>query len=157
MELVLTKTPSGALAPADEATVEELAKVKTGAVVHGRFTKMRNYKFLQKFMLLIRAGFDAWEETAPPRYYKGETITPNIEEFRSNVTILAGYHEATFDIYGNVHLRAKSIAFANMDEATFERLFSQVLNILLTKVLTNPAITEESLRKHVDRIMSFDR
>ena len=156
MELSLIKLANGTLAPADEASNEELAKVKTGVQMHGTFTRQRNAAFHRKFFALIGIGFDMWCEFTPSREYKGETIAPSKDEFRSNVTILAGYYTTTFDINGGLHLRAKSIRFAAMDQDEFQTLYSKVIDVLLTKVLTNRNITERALRDHVERVLAFD-
>ena len=59
-ELALIRTPQG-LVPATEADREQLYKLKTGQVLHGKFTKMRNARFHGKFFAMLDLAYDYWE------------------------------------------------------------------------------------------------
>lgn len=97
----------------------------------------RNAKFHRKFFALLQLGFDAWDGCRVRRTYKGRPVTKNFERFRKDVVILAGFYEQTFDLRGRMVLEAKSISFANMDDAEFEKVYSAVADVLLEKVLTH--------------------
>jgi hypothetical protein len=156
-ELLLTKLPNGTLAPADQETQEAVAKLKLGQAMHGKFSRVRNYKFLQKFMTLVRFGFDRWSDSVPQRTHRGQPVQANLDRFREEVTILAGHYDTVFSINGEMRLRAKSISFANMEEDEFEKVYSGVIDVLLQKVLSHTRMTEEELRAAVDRILAYDR
>ena len=113
--------------------------------------KPRNYKFLQKFMVLMQYSFDNWEPDQVT--YKGEIVAKEFNRFRKDITIMAGHHYTTFDFNGNVHLHAKSIAFGSMEEEDFEKLYSAVIDVILKKVLTN--YSREDLDEVVRNILSF--
>lgn len=122
------------------------------AVADMRFP--RNPKFHRKFFALLQIGFDAWEPARKRKKYKGKPVLKNFEQFREDVTILAGYYEQTFNLRGEMKLKAKSIKFASMDEAEFERLYSSVADVLLQNVLQNYSGREE-LDDVVDKILGF--
>jgi len=114
----------------------------------------RNGRLLRKFFALLNVGFDAWEPDRKHKTYRGQPIQKNFEEFRSDITILAGFYEQTFDLSGRMKLKAKSIAFANMTEDEFEKVFDAVATVLLEKVLVNYKGREE-LERVVNDIMGF--
>lgn len=158
MELLLKKLPGGMLVPFDDETADELHKAKTGAVLHGEFRRVRNYVFHKRFFALVNVAYDIWTETQKFELeYRGVKVLPNKVRFRKDLTILAGYYEATYNLKGEVRLEAKSISFGSMSQDEFEALFSQFLNVVLAKVLTSTNYTEDQLRARVDEVMRFDR
>jgi hypothetical protein len=98
----------------------------------------------------LNVGFDYW---TPEAEYKGRVVEKNMDRFREEVTILAGYYDVVASLGGSVRLKAKSIAFANMEEDEFERLYSAVINVILQKVLTT--WTREDLDDVVDQVLRF--
>ncbi len=140
-----------ALIPADAMTAEYIEKLKTGDVIHSEFKKKRNAKFHRKYFSLLNFAFEHAEHG--DYEYMGERVEPNFDEFRSNLAVLSGYYTPTFDINGNVHLRAKSISFANMDEAKFEALYSMTINVILRKVLRN--YSREQLDDVIFKLMGY--
>lgn len=59
-ELALIKTAAG-LVPATEADREAVQKWRTGQVIHGKFTKMRNARFHGKFFAMLDLAWEYWE------------------------------------------------------------------------------------------------
>lgn len=156
-EILMRKLLNGALIPDSDEEAAKLQHVKTGDGVRVTVVRIRNYKFLQKFHVLVGVLFDIWSETAPRMQYKGHDIAPNKEKFRKDLTILCGYFEPVFGVRGEMRLEAKSISFAQMDEETFERLFSQAINVGLSKILNRPDWTEEKIRQACEDLLRFDR
>ncbi len=156
MKILMLKTQGGLLAPLSEEDGAELRKIAAGHVAECTIVRKRNPQFHRKFWALLQVGFDAWVETTPPMKYQGQPVLPTLERFRKDVTILAGYYEATFSVKNEVRLEAKSISFASMEQDDFENLYSAVINVLLERILTARGFTDESLRAHVARVISFD-
>lgn len=151
-ELLLSKTAGGTLAPADQQAVDWIAKLKLGQVVRAELARVRNYKFLRKYFALLNFAFDAWEPQT--KEYKGEPVQKNFDQFRRDVTILAGYYEASYNIKGETRLTPKSISFANMDEDEFGALYSDTINVILSRILTN--YTRSDLDEVVENLLRFD-
>ena len=126
--------------------------MQPGELINVDVSFPRNPKFHRKFFALLQVGFDAWEPAFEVSV-QGEPVGKNFERFRKDVTILAGFYEPAFALDGTLELEAKSIAFANMDDAEFEQVYSAVANVLLSKVLRN--YTREDLDQHVDRLIGF--
>lgn len=125
-----------------------------GEITFLQFIVPRNGKFHRKFFALMKVGFDAWEPKRKHKSYKGKPIEKNFDQFREDMTILAGFYEQTFNFKGEMKLRAKSISFANMQDDEFEELYQSVVTVLLREVCTKYAGRDE-LDAVVNRVMEF--
>jgi hypothetical protein len=114
----------------------------------------RNPKFHAKFFALLNVGFDSWEPERKHKTYKGLAVEKDFEQFREDITILAGFYEQTFDLRGHMKLKAKSISFASMDDEDFSKLYSAVADVILREVCTRYAGREE-LDSVVEQITGF--
>lgn len=151
MHIALIKTPLGSLVPATDEDIESVGKLRAGAVIHADFRQMRNVKFHRKFFAMLKLGFDAWEPATPE--HRGLPVQKNFERFRKDVTIAAGFYEPVVALNGEVRAEAHSIAFGNMDEAEFEKVYSAAADVLLQRVLKN--YTRADLDAVVDRMLAF--
>jgi hypothetical protein len=150
-EIVLLKTPSGALVPCDPQAAEYIAKLRLGTGVRVKVTKQRNVQFHRKFFALLNLAFEAWEPTQ--KEYKGTPIAKNFEQFRNDVTVLAGHYETSVTLKGEVRLTAKSISFGNMDADTFDALYSSVIDVVLARILTK--YTRDDLDTVIENVLRF--
>jgi hypothetical protein len=128
--------------------------MEAGEVIEIEMTFPRNPKFHRKFFALLNVGFDAWQPNRKRKSYKGKAMQKNFEQFREDVTILAGWYEQTFNIRGEMVLRAKSVSFTKMDDAEFEKLYSAIIDVLLRDVCANYK-THEEIERVVDNIIAF--
>lgn len=154
-EILLKRLANGAMIPVDEESADALKSVKVGGIVRCNIVRVRNYKFLQKYMVLVGLLFDIWTETAPRLQYKGQDVAPNKKKFRGDLQILCGHYEAVFGVRGELQLKPKSVSFASMDEDEFERLFSTAIDVGLSKILNRPDWTEEKIRQACEELMNF--
>lgn len=154
MEMLLLRTPVGFI-PAGDAELEKCRRVKMGATIRAEVTQPRNYRFLQKWMVLATLAFDRWSETCEPQEYKGVPVEPNFERFRKDLVVLCGYYTPVYNVRGECRLEADSLSFAKMDEETFEKLFSQTITAILKHILPNAGLSEESLRTMTDEVLRF--
>lgn len=153
--IYLRKTLGGFL-PDTEEDQEKCKRFKMGDVCKAEVVNPRNYKFHRKFFALMKVGFELWEETCPRHKHRGVDVLPNLDRFRRDVTVLAGFAHPIVNIRGELRLEPESIAFASMGEERFEELYSKVIDVLLNKVLTTSrGITEEKLRQMADSVMDF--
>lgn len=150
-EILVTKTASGALAPADQQAADYIAKLKLGEAVKVKATRMRNPGHHRKYFALLNFAFDAWEPVG--KEYKGELVQKNFEQFRNDVTVLAGYYESAVTLKGDVRLSAKSISFGSMGQDEFETLYSATVDVILARILTR--YTRADLDQVVERLLAF--
>ena len=90
----------------DEEAQEALRKIKVGVVVRVKIAQMRNYKFFKKWWSLVTLAFSQWSGTMPAQEYRGRSVLPNIERFRKEVTIMAGYFHVVWNIDGTFEIEA---------------------------------------------------
>ena len=138
------KLPNNVLIPAAESDKELLGKIKAGEVVKLTMTRVRNYKFHRKYFALLNLAFD---------YFDPDEGEKNFDQFREDLTILAGHYDRYVRLNGDERLVAKSISFASMDEDTFEKLYSTTIDVILKYICTN--YTGDELRSVVDQTMAF--
>lgn len=132
-ELVLQKTPAGALIPADGPSAEFIQRLKVGAGLRGEFKRQRNPKFHRKVFALFQLAFDLWD--APALEYRGQPVAKSFDRFRRDLTILAGHYEAVTNLKGEIRLEAKSLSFASMDEDEFEQVYRSILTAVWERIL----------------------
>ncbi|ENR0077794.1 DUF1367 family protein, partial [Shigella sonnei] len=73
--------------------------------------------------------------TVATRRTRDTALLKSFEAFREWVTIQAGFYTEHFYPDGSRGRRAKSIAFANMDETEFQQVYKSVLNVLWNWIL----------------------
>ncbi|WP_353327081.1 DUF1367 family protein [Chitiniphilus shinanonensis] len=154
--MLLIKAPGGALVPADDLTRAALAKFKTGQGVSATIKRARRIQFHRKAFALFQLAFDAWEPAQ--MHYKGEPVGKSFDRFRKDLLILAGHYTTSVNLKGEVRLEAKSISFAALDEAEFDRIYRSVLNVVWDKVLCHVAgyHSTEQIDALVNELMGFE-
>lgn len=150
-DIVLTKAAGGVLVPVDQQAAEYIAKLKLGGGITASVKQKRNVKFHRKFFKLLDLAFDAWEPVDAT--YKGHVVAKKRKQFRNDITVLAGFYETAITLKGEVRLVAKSISFADMEQAEFDELYNAVVNVVLQRILTN--YTRDDLDAVMDRLMGF--
>lgn len=150
-ELSLLKTPGGYV-PATDQDVGICLKHKSGDVIRADFKKMRNPAFHRKFFALLNIGFDAWDPGDISNQYG--PAEKNFDQFREDVTILAGYYKQLVRLDGSIRIEAESISFGSMEQQDFEKLYSAVINVLLSRVLRN-YVDRADIDQVVDQILGF--
>lgn len=130
---------------------KRLFNLEVGELVEVDFVVPRNPLFHRKFFALLNVGFDAWQPTLT---HEGKTVEKDFDQFREDVTILAGHYIQTWTLDGEMRLRAKSISFRSMDQDEFEKVYSSVADVMLSRVLTTYRDRQE-LDNVVDRVMRF--
>jgi hypothetical protein len=151
-EIMVMKAPGGYLVPADEQSRETVGRWKLGQGVRVKAAKARDLVKHRKFFAMLNLGFDSWEPSGA-QTYKGERVAKNFDRFRKDVLILAGHYEAVHNMKGEVRLEAKSIAFDKMEEDEFLQVYSDVADVLLTRVLKT--YTREDLDAVVEQLLGF--
>jgi len=155
-DFTFKKTEHG-LVPDDDATRSWFMKLPLGAWIAGKMRQPRNPKFHRKWWALVNFAFEHWSDTAPRLTHKGKEIQPNLERFRKDITVVAGFYDVVVNLSGELRLEAHSISFANMDEVRFEALFKKTIDALLDRVFKGPQWNEQYLRDITDEIIRFDR
>jgi hypothetical protein len=157
MEILLIRTPNG-FAPADDEAQDQIRKYKLGSLSRLDVVEMRNGAFFRKWWALVKLGYDYFADSCEQHEHKGQRVLPNFNRFRKDITILAGFHHAVWNVNGEMRLEADSLAWASMTEETFGKLYDATIQVLLNKVFNGKRVqawTEEELRGVVEDIERF--
>lgn len=150
------KVSSTTLVAASDHDAELLKHIKLGDPTRMTFVRVRNYEFHKKFFALLDLAFDYWEPV--PSLLPGQEgweIEKNKDAFRKDLIIMAGFSNIYFRLDGTARVEAKSIAFPNMSEDTFEDLFTKVIDVIIKHVMTT--YTDEMLRASViEQVEAFE-
>jgi hypothetical protein len=156
----MRKVSGSMLAAADEEAEQALSRFKLNEPVKVTLKRPRNIAFHRKFFALLNYGFEYWSPAPLPpdperKWMKNVTPEKSFEQFRKDVTILAGFYTASYRLDGTVRIEAKSISFASMGEDEFEDLFSKAIDVLLKHVFANSDMSEEQLREITEDLVRF--
>jgi len=149
-EVSMTRSPNG-LVPATPEAQEWLEKVKLGQPVGVRVVQKRNGKFFRKFWAMIDVAYSNHEWPEVQTQWGKARVSRDL--FRRYVTVKAGHYEVGLTPHGEVRAEPKSISWAKMDEAEFEKLYSDVLDVILREFLTN--WTTGDMDHAVNQMMGF--
>lgn len=133
----------GGLIPMYDSDLEERKKLKRGDRVLCRITKPRNYEFHKKFFALVRLTY----ENLPEHLHSMLRIRSE-EDMLTSIKLELGYADSLW--YSGKQIAVpKSISFAAMDQAEFERFFARAVDLVLTLYLRGT--DRKELLDEVDR------
>lgn len=150
-ELVLTKGPNGILIPMDQQSKDFIEKLNSDAGLAVNVKRHNNPLFHRKMFALFNLAFEAWHPDELT--YKGEIVSKNFDQFRNDVTILAGFYTSSINLRGEVRLTAKSLSFSAMDQEEREKVYSAVLDVVLQKILTR--YERDDIENVLSQVMGF--
>lgn len=130
---VLIYKKNNNLVPAYDSDFENLKKYKDNEFYEIEIKNKRNILFHRKFFALLNLGFES------------QDICSNFELFREAILIENGFYFYAKNFKGQIIKVAKSISFANMDNAEFENVFNKVLDYLCKLIGTKSEIILQNL------------
>lgn len=154
--IIVAKTVQGFLQPMYQDGIEFLKKFGIGKELNAAITRPRNYVFHKKLFALFDVGFAFWDEYHPSVMHKGRPVIKDPERFRKDITILAGHYHYVTNINGDIRLEADSINYASMSQEEVEKLYSEIINVMLKKVFENADIDAAELDRRAQEILNFD-
>lgn len=128
------------LAPYDSETEAWLNLKYDGQYFVADIVTPRNYEFHKKFFALLNVSFPRWKPE-PVKTKTGDAVK-SFEQFREDVTILAGYYEQNIRLDGTVRTVAKSISFAKMDNEEFSKFYDKAVTVIIRHVLKGMTIEQ---------------
>lgn len=148
MKITFIKLHGGVLSPINETEAERLKRFKNGEAYEVDITLTRSPHFHRKVFAFFDFCFDHW--SAEYAGYECSDEYTQKEEFRKNLTILAGFYDVVTTMRGETRLRAKSLAYASMDDEEFSRCYSALINAAIKHVFSG---TKD--KEILNRLQSF--
>lgn len=146
----------GGLEPFDVEAHKAMLEAPVGeTVAFDKVIKPRNVKFHRKYFALLNFAFENWTPgKLSGKRHKGVTPEKNFERFRADLTILCGHYKQTIRTDNSLNIEPKSISFASMNKEQFEELYSNTINVILKRILTN--YNKEQLDSVIIELLGFD-
>lgn len=119
------------LTPIDDDGIKYVYNRKPGDILSCEIKIARSYPQLKRFMTFIQVCFDMQEHFEQK------------EAFRYWLTMKAGYFDTIVAPNGKTIFKAHSLAFDNMDEDVFLKVFSDCIDVFLKEF--GNGLTEEAL------------
>ncbi|ECZ0011698.1 DUF1367 family protein [Salmonella enterica] len=133
----------------------------TGGAISANERKLVNgyAKFLAAYggneSALLDAAEQYLEQIANRRVTNGISLCKSFDAFREWVTVQAGFYTEHFYPDGSRGRRAKSIAFASMDETEFQQVYKAVLNVLWNWILFRKFSSPEEVENVAAHLLEF--
>ena len=153
MTTIYMRRVGNALVPDCDEEADKIKRLKTGKVIKCEISEMRNGAFHRKYWSLIGVAFDYWSANAIPRQHNGMDVRLCKEVFQKDLMLLCGYSTPVASVLNGLTYMPDSISFAKMTEETFEKLYSDTIDVILQKVLPN--LSEEDLNEAMERTLAY--
>ncbi|ECD5489086.1 DUF1367 family protein [Salmonella enterica subsp. enterica serovar Kirkee] len=133
----------------------------TGGAISANERKLVNgyAKFLAAYggneSALLDAAEQYLEQIANRRVTNGISLCKSFDAYRAWVTVEAGFYTGHFYPDGSRGRRAKSIAFASMDETEFQQVYKAVLNVLWNWILFRKFSSPEEVENVAAHLLEF--
>ena len=151
---LLVKKRLGFLSAGDPHAKAIIDKMGIGEVALFSIRRIRNPKLHRKFFALIQFAFDNWR---PDRTYEYGSprgaVEKDIETFRRDLIIAAGFHKIVLGMDGKAYLEARSIAWDQMGEEEFTPLYEAVVRVLAQGFI--PGMTPAEAERFVNELEGF--
>ena len=142
MKINVIKQQGGILQPADDMDAVVLTKFKTGCEYVIEVKLPRNPHFHAKVMTFFRYCFAHWKSDREFMDEKGQ-----FDNFRKELTVLAGYRDVYYKLDGSLRVEAKSLSYGSMDELTFQSCYQALIQAAMQNIFTGS--DEETYNKLV--------
>jgi hypothetical protein len=119
-----------------------------------QWSQPRNYKYLQKYMVLVSdVLFEMFNPE--PVFFRGVQAHKSVQRFRKDLLIGIGHYELVVNIKNECRAEAKSISFAALDEAGFDRIYRDTISYALVNVVQDKSQTYQTIDNWVSQIIDF--
>ncbi|MAK91905.1 MAG: hypothetical protein CMI13_11805 [Oleibacter sp.] len=159
VEIYMVKTEGNIWIPASASDRESQTPLKIGHAYKVDVKEVRNYRFHKKGMALLRFLFDHWEpsEDANSAMFHGQPVAKDFDQFRKNLTCLAGFYTPVWNMRGEVRVVPESLSFGSMSEERFRQVFKGLLNVGWQKILQQVGYrSPESVEQTLQELMHFE-
>lgn len=131
MKINFIKQPGGVLVPSGDLESDQMHKFKTGEMYEVDIKKSRNPQFLAKVMIFFEYCQAHWDGD---KVLEHGTPQAQFDRFRKDMTILAGYYDATVRLNGDTRIEAKSLSYGSMSEDEFQECYQALIQVAMKHI-----------------------
>lgn len=135
MAYLFRKTSSTTIEVASNDAFDYLATCKLGDDLLIAAKHPRNYKFHKKIFALVKWAYLNVDH--PEVFHEGEKLAIDIESFRSELIILAGFRSVVVHLDQTISYRADSLSYDKCSAAKAKRIYSAMLDVISLKLFDN--------------------
>ena len=139
MKIDMLKFHGGQLSPANEAAAIALERFKNDEQYEIEIKLTRNPQFHRKVFQFFKFCFEHWRSD---REFMNEA--GQLDVFRKNLTVLAGYYDTYYTIKGEARIEAKSLAFSSMSQEEFEGAYQALIAAAMRTIFPGCGVEVEN-------------
>ena len=132
MKIEMIKQHGGVLLPVDDIASDQMKKFKSGEQYQIEIKRARNPHFHRKVYAFFNFCFEHWDGVEA--YTEHMSPAVQMDRFRKDLIILAGYYESSVRLNGDTRIEAKSISYAAMSQDDFENFYHALVNAALKHI-----------------------
>lgn len=140
VQILLAKTSSYRLGPADETAEKVIKRWGKGEAVLCEVKRARNPEAHRKAFALLRLVLD------------NQNTYSNIDDLLTEIKLRAGHYDEYVTSRGELVYTPRSIAFADMCEDEFAEFYSKMIDAMIRHIL--PGLGREDLEDEILRFVS---
>lgn len=119
------------MVPASDMEAEKLTKFKTGELYEVDIKYSRNPKFHRKVFAFFNFCFEHWDGQTVHQHVSTQV---QLDRFRQDLTILAGFYNTTIRLNGDTRIEAQSLSFAGMSQEQFEEVYKALIQAAMKHI-----------------------
>ena len=131
MKIEMIKEAGGVFRPVDDVEYEKTTKFKNSEQYTLDIKLTRNPSFHRKVFSFFNFCYSHWDGNKVHEYC---SETEQLERFRKDLTILAGFYVQTVRLDGSLRTEAESLAFSSMSEERFQECYSALINAAMKHI-----------------------
>ena len=143
MKIKFIKQSGGLLCPASDIESDKMARFKTGEMYEIDIKLVRNAKFHGKVFKFFTFCFQHWSAERTHWQYQDEAM--QFDNFRKDLTKLAGFVVVVWNIDNTFTIEAQSLAFGSMSQKEFESCYRALIQAAMSNVFNSA--DEETMQK----------
>jgi len=137
MKIALVKQLNNTFKIAFDSDYETAKKIKVGEIIDYESKRVRNPKFHRKFFALMNLVF------------QNQETYNSLEHLRKELIICAGHYDLIFDLEtGEQKKEAQSIKFSSIDETEFNKIYNDVLDVIVQKFKFDKQSVIDNIDQH---------
>jgi len=132
MKIKYVKQAGGVLIPKSDIEADKMNRFKTGEMYEIEIKLTRNAKFHRMVFEFFNFCFKHW--SAERTHWEFQDESMQFDNFRKELTKLAGFTVTVWNLDGSFTVEAKSLAVGSMNQDEFESCYKALIQAAMTHV-----------------------